>query len=62
MLARGGLLGGLIADKYLGSACPDALLATDEDLDSLPEALALVAAAGGWERVQVREQLHSCMP
>lgn len=51
ILARGGLLAGLMSPKYLGAACPDSA-DQDPDLDSATAALAAVAKLGGWERVQ----------
>ena len=56
VLARDGLLGGVVSEKYLGSPCPDALQ-PDADLDDVSQALDLINNYGGWERVQTMLQL-----
>ncbi|MEW5315305.1 MAG: hypothetical protein WDW38_006745 [Sanguina aurantia] len=51
VVARDGLMGGLVSPKYVGAPCPDALT-PDADLESIPYAVDLINNYGGWERVQ----------
>lgn len=51
MIARDGLMGGLISPKYIGAPCPD-VLTLDADLESIPYAMDLINKYGGWDKVQ----------
>ncbi|KXZ53326.1 hypothetical protein GPECTOR_7g1220 [Gonium pectorale] len=51
VLARGGTLGGLLSDKYLGAPPPDPVKG-DPDLDSVPACLDMVNNIGGWSKLQ----------
>lgn len=51
VFAKGGLMAGLISERYVGAPCPDPV-AADPDLDSVPAALDAVKSYGGWDRVQ----------
>ncbi|EFJ45335.1 radial spoke protein 5 [Volvox carteri f. nagariensis] len=51
VLARGGTLGGLLSDKYLGAPPPDPVKG-DPDLDSVPACMDMVNNIGGWSKLQ----------
>ncbi|KAG2484363.1 hypothetical protein HYH03_016782 [Edaphochlamys debaryana] len=51
VLARGGTLGGLLSEKYLGMPPPDPVKG-DPDLDSVPACLDMVNNIGGWDKLQ----------
>ena len=51
VLARDGLLGGVISEKFLGAPVPESTQ-PDPDLDDVAHSLDLVNNYGGWEKVQ----------
>lgn len=51
VLARDGLLGGVISEKFLGAPCPESTR-PDADLDDVAHSLDLVNNFGGWGKVQ----------
>lgn len=51
VLARDGLLGGIISEKFLGAPEPESTQ-PDADLDDVTHSLELVNNYGGWEKVQ----------
>ncbi|KAG1678863.1 hypothetical protein FOA52_003531 [Chlamydomonas sp. UWO 241] len=51
VIARGGLMGGVISEKYIGAACPDTTKG-DPDLDDVAAALDQINDYGGWDKVQ----------
>ncbi|GLC34831.1 NEDD4 E3 ubiquitin-protein ligase [Pleodorina starrii] len=51
VLARGGTLGGLISEKYMGATPPDPVKG-DPDLDTVPGCLDMVNNIGGWTKLQ----------
>lgn len=51
VLARDGLMGGVVSEKYLKIACPETTK-PDADLDDVAHSLDLVNNYGGWEKVQ----------
>eukprot|EP00200_Dunaliella_tertiolecta_P005346 CAMPEP_0202357714 /NCGR_PEP_ID=MMETSP1126-20121109/11636_1 /ASSEMBLY_ACC=CAM_ASM_000457 /TAXON_ID=3047 /ORGANISM="Dunaliella tertiolecta, Strain CCMP1320" /LENGTH=540 /DNA_ID=CAMNT_0048950661 /DNA_START=137 /DNA_END=1759 /DNA_ORIENTATION=+ len=52
VLARDGLMGGLVSEKYLGVAAPSTTGPEDPDLDEVAHALELANNYGGWEKTQ----------
>ncbi|GFH06605.1 aldo_ket_red domain-containing protein, partial [Haematococcus lacustris] len=52
VLARDGLMGGLISEKYLGRPCPSTSGEVDPDLDDVAAAVDLANNYGGWAKVQ----------
>ncbi|KAL6758295.1 radial spoke protein 5 [Haematococcus lacustris] len=52
VLARDGLMGGLISEKYLGHPCPSTSGEVDPDLDDVAAAVDLANNYGGWAKVQ----------
>lgn len=51
VMARGGLMCGVVSEKYLGAACPDTIK-PDEDLDDVAQAIDAINDYGGWAKVQ----------
>ncbi|GIL49677.1 hypothetical protein Vafri_5995 [Volvox africanus] len=51
VLARGGTMGGLLTERYLGAPPPDPVKG-DPDLDSVPSCLDMVNNIGGWSKLQ----------
>jgi len=51
VLARGGLMGGVISEKFVGAECPDTTRA-DAELDDVADALDQINDYGGWGKVQ----------
>jgi hypothetical protein len=51
VLARNGLMEGLVSSKYLGAPCPDTLQ-QDADLDNVLRAADTIKRCGGWAQVQ----------
>ncbi len=52
VLARDGLLGGLISEKYLDAPCPETTQ-PDADLDDVAHCMDMINNFGGWENIQL---------
>jgi len=52
VFARGGLMGGLVSEKYVGAPLPSTTGAPDPDLDDPAAVLEAVNNYGGWDKVQ----------